>query len=83
MTLATRRRQRLRPGQSFAMASNRPGLPDYDMSVTPDGYVVHQGLGCEGEHFSGVRGCYHSRESEKQVTQALTRYDASAVPTRT
>lgn len=67
------------PGYEFRIASSRAGHPDYQMIVTPELAVVHQGLGCEGEFFGGVRSCRHSKESETIVTQAVTTTKAQAI----
>lgn len=47
----------------------------YPMVRTPEGIAVHQGLGCEGEQFNGVTGCWHSKEftrSDHMTETALT-----------
>lgn len=70
----------LHPGDVFEVASSRPGHPPYQMIVTPELAVVHQGLGCEGELFGGVRSCRHSKESEmKLMTEAVTTTKGTAV----
>lgn len=57
----------LKPGDTFTLRSkSRPDV-SYQMIVTPDGYVVHMGEGCEGEIFNGPLGCYHSKDSTRYV----------------
>lgn len=59
----------------FLVLSSRPGRLPYEMVLTPEGYAVHQGLGCEGEAFKGVLGCRHSRDNtqkDKDMTTALS-----------
>lgn len=62
----------MKPGYEFTVPSSRPDHPPYQMIVTPELAVVHQGLGCEGELFGGVRSCRHSKENERIMTQAVT-----------
>ncbi len=65
----------------FSVASRTRGGRSYPMTVTPDGFAVHHGEGCEGEHFNGVLGCWHAREfSEVNMTQALVKADAILTP---
>lgn len=72
-----------KPGDVFKLRSKSRDELEYSMTVTPEGYVVHQDEGCEGEQFNGVGECWHSTESEKFVTQQLTVHQGTAVvPTR-
>ena len=72
----------LRPksGETFTLKSSRyveNGIV-YSMVVTPEGYAVHDGLGCEDEHFRGPLLCRHSltrTPTEEEMTQALTKYE--------
>lgn len=71
----------LKPGDVFPLRSRSKRGKTYSMTVTPEGYVVHQGEGCEGEPFNGPLGCWHSRDSERYVmTTAVTRYEATPPP---
>ena len=72
----------LKPGDEFPLRSRRykENGVTYLMTVTPEGYVVHQGEGCEAETFN--LDCWHSKETEKYVTTAITPYQPAAVPSR-
>lgn len=73
----------LKPGDRFPLKSSRydeNGIT-YEMVVTPEGFVVHDGEGCEGEHFGGVRSCQHSKKTEKYVSNSIVPYEAM-VPQR-
>lgn len=65
---------------TFTLRSrSRPDI-EYRMVVTPDGIAVHVGEGCEGEQFNGPTGCWHSKTRSKDMTQAVTPYQAPSSP---
>ncbi len=75
---------------TFAIDSDsRPGLR-YEMLHTPEGFAVHQGLGCEAELFKGPLACKHSRmfsiseEDREDMTTALAlqNHSSELVPAR-
>lgn len=65
---------------TFTLRSRSNPEVEYRMVVTPDGIAVHVGEGCPGEIFNGVMGCWHSREGSKEMTQAVTPYQAPSSP---
>jgi phage recombination protein Bet len=70
-----------KPGDVFPLRSrSRPGHR-YEMTVTPEGRVVHDGEGCEGEPYNGPEGCWHSKDTGRYVmTTAVTQYEATPPP---
>lgn len=49
------------------------------MARTPEGYAVHDGEGCIGEIFSGVLGCWHSKENFRVMTSLVPFQGGGAV----
>jgi len=72
-------------GETYTLKSRSKDGKSYEMIVTPDGYAVHQGLGCEGEIFNGVLGCWHAktRTPTGEEMTSLTKYEGGAVAVRT
>ncbi len=68
------------PPADFVLASKSRRGRSYPMVVTPDGYAVHSGEGCEGELFNGPLGCWHSKEHTMTTSQALVRAEAILSP---
>ena len=69
-------------GDAFGLFSESRSGHVYDMQRLPEGTVVHQGEGCEGEPFNGPTVCWHSRNYSwrTDMIQAIVKQEAILTP---